>query len=129
MTYKQEYRNKNRDKINQQQRDWRKRDLEKHRAYNRAYYYSHLDQEKNKRLKNRYGITLMQYNKMFEDQSGRCAICVDEVKKLYVDHNHWTGKVRGLLCMNCNCLVGQYERKPDIAENLEAYVAGSFCRL
>lgn len=62
-------------------------------------------------LKKTYGITLEQYDVMFEAQNGNCAICgLPEInKRLSVDHNHTTNKVRGLLCQQCNFAVGSYE--------------------
>jgi hypothetical protein len=65
-----------------------------------------------------YGITLEQYNEMFEKQGGVCAICgakpskVNGTKKkhLHVDHDHKTGKVRGLLCVTCNVKLGFMEK-------------------
>jgi Autographiviridae endonuclease VII len=59
---------------------------------------------------------------MYERQGGKCAIC-PEFKpkgKLVVDHNHTTGKVRKLLCLHCNTLIG-YARE-DIAILLSAVV-------
>lgn len=55
-------------------------------------------------LKNRYGITEDDYFKMFEKQSGSCAICKNpsSIQHLDIDHNYDTGRVRGLLCNNCN---------------------------
>lgn len=56
-------------------------------------------------LKSRYGLTLEQYDKMFEDQGGVCAICGginNDGRRLYIDHNHKTGKIRSLLCIRCN---------------------------
>jgi hypothetical protein len=48
---------------------------------------------------------------MFDDQQGVCAICKSEGdgkwKKLCVDHDHKTGKVRQLLCRRCNMILGQ----------------------
>ena len=63
-------------------------------------------------LKGNYGITLEQFNKMQEQQEYSCAIChksINEItrKKLVVDHNHKTGKVRKLLCYSCNSLIGE----------------------
>lgn len=54
-------------------------------------------------LKNTYGITTEEYDRMLAEQGGSCAICDREPKKrrLSVDHDHSTGKVRGLLCTPC----------------------------
>ncbi len=54
-----------------------------------------------------YGITLEQYEEMLEAQGGVCKICGDppptgRKKYLSVDHCHQTGRVRGLLCTQCN---------------------------
>jgi len=55
-------------------------------------------------LQRRYGISSLVYEKMLADQNGVCWICKRPPKKrrLSVDHCHTTGKVRGLLCWNCN---------------------------
>ncbi len=71
--------------------------------------YEHL--RKNKKLKDRYGITLVQYNEMVKKQSGKCAICENECK-LHVDHCHVTGVVRGLLCNGCNRAIGFFNDEP-----------------
>jgi hypothetical protein len=59
----------------------------------------------------RYGLTVEQYHQMLENQRGLCAICLEPPtsgrgKKLYIDHDHKTGKVRGLLCHHCNMILG-----------------------
>lgn len=57
-----------------------------------------------RRLKRKYGITAEQYGEMLAAQAGGCAICArpPKTRRLAVDHNHKTGKVRGLLCYRCN---------------------------
>ncbi len=61
-------------------------------------------------LVEKYGLTASNWQKMFERQYGRCAICgidhKDTDRGLFVDHNHSTGKVRGLICINCNLVIG-----------------------
>lgn len=63
----------------------------------------------------RYGITLADYNEMLAVQKGLCLICTEpetakfkdgRIKRLSVDHDHKTGKVRGLLCNPCNRGIG-----------------------
>jgi hypothetical protein len=63
----------------------------------------------------KYGITPDEYQKMFNKQDGKCAICdsseVSIARKsynLFVDHDHQTGKVRGLLCHHCNAGLGYF---------------------
>jgi hypothetical protein len=81
--------------------------LERQRQYARANpdKYKHYRAKYNARR--RYGITLEERRAMYEAQSGCCAICTvaqefDGARGLYVDHNHTTLKVRGLLCSRCN---------------------------
>lgn len=59
-------------------------------------------------IKKKYGLTPEQYNTMLCKQNYACNICRKPTsrKKLAVDHNHKTGKVRGLLCVKCNTLLG-----------------------
>jgi hypothetical protein len=62
-------------------------------------------------LKTKYNLSKDEYNKLLQEHNHKCAICsVDEVDalkgKLYVDHCHNTGKIRGLLCHHCNTGIG-----------------------
>ena len=93
---------------------WRKRNPERAAAISKKYYETHrkkaYEYNRNHALKSLYGITTIEYNEMFAAQDGKCAICgkhqVELKKRLHVDHNHLTGKVRGLLCSNCNTMIG-----------------------
>jgi len=72
-------------------------------------------------LKYKFGITVEQYNQMFVEQNGTCLICHQvniRGRYLVVDHNHKTGKIRGLLCYHCNNGLGQF--KDNIDSLLEA---------
>lgn len=65
-------------------------------------------------LWHRYKITVEDYDRLLKEQGGGCAICGYKPtgRRLSVDHNHKTGKVRGLLCMLCNkFIVGLIEKK------------------
>ena len=64
------------------------------------------------RLWHKYKLTLEQYDEMFEQQNGVCAICSGvnlDGRRLVVDHDHKTNKVRGLLCTGCNTKLGIVE--------------------
>lgn len=77
-------------------------------------------------LKSKYNMTLEQYNKMFEEQRGICAVCgipAEGLKyRLAVDHNHITGKIRGLLCFACNTLLGRIENNPRLIPTIMKYL-------
>ena len=67
-------------------------------------------------IKRRYGITWEDYERMLANQDGKCAICNHEnannkrtYGRLFIDHDHETGKVRGLLCSRCNHALGQFD--------------------
>lgn len=75
-------------------------------------------------LKYSYNMTLEEYNKLFKSQYGVCAICghPELNRSLLVDHNHKTGKIRGLLCTLCNVLIGQIERTPEFYSKAKEYL-------
>lgn len=56
-------------------------------------------------MKYQYGMTLLEFDAMVDSQQNKCAIC-KKSNKLVVDHDHDTGKVRGLLCDRCNTALG-----------------------
>lgn len=77
------------------------------------------------RLKNKYGMTLADKQKMFNSQDGLCAICSHPFKKLKsscVDHDHETGKIRKLLCKPCNSYLGMIEEDRNVAIKLIDYI-------
>jgi hypothetical protein len=67
-----------------------------------------------KHVEKTYGITANQYELLYAGQGGLCVICHKAKgisKRLAVDHDHATGKVRGLLCTTCNTIViGRYDQ-------------------
>lgn len=72
-----------------------------------------------------YGLTLDCYDKLFKKQKGKCKICNSTSKKrLNVDHCHETGKVRGLLCWNCNIALGYFKDNINYLSNAIRYLGG-----
>ena len=79
------------------------------------YYKKNPRKLRDHNLKKKYGITIADYEKLFEDQNGTCAICDKPetrictkgiIQSLSVDHDHNTGLIRGLLCDRCNKAIG-----------------------
>ncbi len=77
-----------------------------------------------------YGLTIEAYNSLLAKQGGRCAICHEfetatnqyGIKSLAVDHDHATGQVRGLLCSNCNQLIGRAKDNLGVLESAANYI-------
>lgn len=72
-----------------------------------------------------YGVTRERYEQMLAEQGGVCAICglpERNGKRLSVDHDHKTSKVRSLLCNSCNLLVGSAKENDATLENAAAYI-------
>jgi len=76
----------------------------------------------------KYKITNKKYDKMIEDQNGMCLICGRNFNKLHfpqhthIDHDHKTGKIRALLCNNCNVILGNAFDNPLILINAIKYL-------
>jgi hypothetical protein len=71
-----------------------------------------------------YGLTPLEYQKLLEDSGGICAICKTVLKEPNVDHCHTTGKVRGVLCWNCNTGIGKFKDSPEILIRAAEYLRG-----
>ena len=95
---------------------------EKIKEYSKKYYRKNKDElskkrkeyhDKNLTYLNKYGLSKDEYTEMLEKQDHKCKICNTPLKdlkaRLHVDHNHLTGKVRGLLCRACNHGVGNFK--------------------
>ena len=80
-----------------------------HNKKAKTYRVKNPEAVKNSKLKQTLGVTLADKNKMIEKQKGRCPICkinLKDAKFTPVDHCHTTGKIRGVLCGNCNVGIG-----------------------
>jgi len=106
--------------------DYREKNIEKVREKDRQR--AKLPHRRKYQLRNqlrKFGITLADYDKMFNDQNGVCAICGKtnlKRRRLAIDHNHKTNKVRGLLCGKCNKAIGLFEENPEILEKAIKYL-------
>ena len=92
-------------------------------ALNRARRVREPHADRNATLKRRYGLTLDERNGLLAKQRGRCAACngphpgrtkAGKLRSWNVDHDHETGKVRGLLCSSCNLILGHAKDDPAV---------------
>jgi len=96
-----------------QTREYKRAYYEAHKEnyleYSRRWYEKHKEQHRRtmKRTRcRRYGLSVEQYRQLRQKQMGKCAICQKKTK-LQIDHNHTSGRVRGLLCQHCNQLLSR----------------------
>ena len=104
--------------------------------YMRENYSKNRTQHRGHQLKYKYGITNKDYDLILKSQNGTCAICDGEnstrekgthnnksvAMALSVDHNHKTGKVRGLLCNGCNTSLGKFKDDPVLLQKAIKYL-------
>ena len=96
--------------------DWRRRNPEKVKAANARPFRGRFG---------RYGLTVAGFHALAARQKGRCAGCnrqLEEGRRTHVDHDHSTGKVRGLLCNGCNTALGFMRESAATAYQLSAYL-------
>jgi len=127
--------------INEYQRQYRK--TKKHKKWfrkfmktdqyknkSRKYWGKNKDKIRNRRIARVFGITTKDYDLMLESQGNRCAICDNSQngRRFDIDHNHITGKVRGLLCVKCNIGIGLFdsdENGSEILKKAVKYIEGA----
>ena len=71
-------------------------------------------------------MTIEQYDAMLEAQSGGCFICSRSPREdisLHVDHDHSTGKVRGILCFRCNNALADFQEDPELLRKAASYLS------
>lgn len=119
------------EKAKQYRQAYRQRPEVKERKNERERKYHHLRKtnpeykrkRKNTELKCYFGITIEDYDRMLKEQNGSCAICETKPLKLCVDHCHATGKVRGLLCNDCNLGIGKLKDNIKTLQNAISYLS------
>lgn len=108
---KKKYNEDHKEHLTECQKINRTNNIDKYRAMEKGY-----------QIKKNYGISIEQFNNMLITQNNECAICHNEFKPFkdtHIDHNHITGKVRGLLCSKCNMSLGGFN---DEINNLESAI-------
>jgi len=84
------------------------------------------ESNRKKKLSQKYNMTVEKYDSMLKEQNNCCKICSTHEsefnKRLAVDHCHTTGKIRGLLCMACNILLGKAKDNINTLNNAIDYL-------
>jgi len=119
--YSEQYRIKNREKINTKKREYRLLHKGERKEESRRQW-----------LKRCYSMTQEDYDIKFRNQNGCCAICKNiettihgftkNNQSLAVDHCHKSGKIRGLLCRNCNTAIGLLNEDISLLEKAKEYL-------
>lgn len=114
-------------------KQWQRDNPERAKENNKKYRNPFSERERS--LMKNYQLTIFQYDGMWVEQRGRCAGCGEPghpgihhalkgevVNVLHVDHDHKTGRVRGLLCADCNLALGKLKDSPATLRALAAYL-------
>ena len=103
----------------------KKRENRKNREWNKANKKKVSGLARTRRLR-MYGLSKDEYDEMLRDQNGKCAICglpqLESKWQFCVDHCHKTDKVRGLLCFNCNTMLGKVKDSTQVLLNAIEYL-------
>lgn len=122
---KEKYVGAYKEKIVANSKTWYENNRERSLKTKHDWYLRNVKKTRNQMLIREYGITLEIYEAMEREQNGRCSIC-EKPEPLHVDHNHATGKVRGLLCSACNRALGGFgdssERLDKAANYLRSFI-------
>lgn len=101
------------------------------RDYQARYREANAETLRHKERERKFGVTSEYYSQMLREQNGVCAICgkpetatrLGVVKSLSVDHCHATGRIRGLLCSDCNTGIGKLKDDVKILQNAIQYLS------
>jgi len=115
---------KNKEKVKVRQREWGEKNKEHRSKKGKEWYLKNKNRVRNTQLKRYFGITLKKYDELLNKQNNGCAICDGPPGKrsFSVDHDHITGKVRGLLCRGCNVGIGNLKDDPKLLEKAITYI-------
>jgi hypothetical protein len=121
---------KNRERILEERKKRYKLKKEEVTRCNREWYLNNKEKSQRTRrdwqLRKRSGITLEEYENVLKDQDNKCAICKNDSAggrgHFHADHDHLSGKFRGLLCQKCNMALGLIKDDIIIAQNIVSYL-------
>lgn len=111
--------------------EWKKANRDKVNANSRKMYHKDIETARAKEVSRKKGLNLEEYYLMLKSQDNKCKICNRPerrknrsdggVASLCIDHNHITGRVRGLLCHDCNTALGKLDEKVEFMKSMINY--------
>lgn len=125
-----DWKKENRERVNEQVKEDRKINPEKYKNWQQKHMEKEGELYPMKAAARRRKITLGYYQELIDKQDNKCAICKREetrmfngkVTRLCIDHCHSNGKVRGLLCHDCNTAIGKFEDRIDLLNSAILYL-------
>jgi hypothetical protein len=126
--YAKRYREKNREQLKAKSREYWNANLAENNAKARQRYHAdplkYNRKNKSCRLKREYGLTIDEWEALFESQSRSCVICGTTESSPYwhTDHCHSTNTVRAILCFQCNTGLGHFRDRPELLLLAHAYM-------
>jgi Recombination endonuclease VII len=109
-------------------RAWQQANPDRVKAWRLKNRERRLEKMREIHLRNKFGLTPGEYERILEAQGGVCALCERQPTpgiSLHVDHDHGTGEVRGLLCMRCNNALGLFGEDRDVLRRAARYVTSA----
>lgn len=123
LAYRKSWRQRNREKILQQERERRRKNRTKVNEYARLRYQLYKQKELDRIRFKKYGITGEEFREIVERQGLKCPICDRDIRNnLSVDHDHKTGKIRGIICNGCNLSIGNAGDSPERLRAMALYL-------
>lgn len=122
------WKERNRDHVNAYTRAWYRKNIEERRRKRREYLKKNPEMARANQLLVKYGIRLSEWKELLTIQRGQCKICFTRFSKKIkpcVDHDHSTNKVRGILCVNCNVMLGNARDSILILKQAIEYLASN----
>lgn len=126
--YRKQYYQDNKAAIAVKAKEWNDKNKDKVKQAQKERYQNIKHERRVNSLKQLYGITAADYERMLADQGGACAICgstdhkSSRTKYFAVDHDHTTGEVRGVLCHSCNKGLGLLQDNPKVLKAAASYL-------
>jgi hypothetical protein len=124
------WKKENRERVNKQVAQDKINNPEKYEKWRKDYYERNAKDINTRAIARYHGLDVPTYEDMFEAQDNQCAICGKEetrklkgtVMRLCVDHDHKTGKIRSLLCHDCNSGLGKFYDSADLLTKAAIYL-------